>query len=42
MHNFSGATFAHDGSVLITMKRMAMQNSEHTLFCVTDKRTTMP
>ena len=35
-HNFSGAKLVHDASVLFTMGRRALQNSQHRLLCKTD------
>ena len=36
MHNFSSTTFVHDGSVLFTMGRRALYNSQHRLLCGMD------
>ena len=36
MHNFCGTAFVHDGSVLITMRRRALHNSQHRLLCGTN------
>ena len=36
MHNFSGTTFVHNGSVLFTMRRRALHNSQHRLLCGTN------
>ena len=33
MHNFYGTAFARYGSVLITMRRRALHNSQHRLLC---------
>ena len=36
MHNSSGTTFVHDGSVLFTRGRRALHNIQHRLLCRTD------
>ena len=36
MHNFCGTAFVCDGSVLITMRRRALHNSQHRLLCGTN------
>ena len=36
MHNFSSTTFVRDGSTLFTMRRRALDNSQHRLLCGTD------
>ena len=36
MHNFSSTTFVRDGSILFTMRRRALDNSQHMLLCGTD------
>ena len=33
MHNFCGTAFVRYGSVLITMRRRALHNSQHRLLC---------
>ena len=35
MHNFGGTTFVHDASVLITVGKRALHNSQHRLLCGT-------
>ena len=36
MHNFCGTAFVRYGSVLITMRRRALHNSQHRLLCGTN------
>ena len=36
MHNFNNTTFVHDVSILFTMRRRALDNSQHRLLCGTD------
>ena len=36
MHNFSSTTFVRDGSILFTMRRRALDNSQHRVRCGTD------
>ena len=36
MHNFSSTTLVRDGSILFTMRRKALDNSQHRLLCGTD------
>ena len=36
MHNFSSTMFVRDGSILFTMRRRDLDNSQHRLLCETD------